>query len=233
MSKGTKTYLICWAILLAAFNVICFVTPGSIAGHSKFTASFWIGYAFITVSLIGQLVCALIAFKAENPRKLFHRIPIIAVSYTGLGSSFAFGALCMKLPFLPYWVGVVGCVIILASVAMAVGKAVIASDAVENIDKKIKEQTQFVRLATVDALNIMNRAKSDAVRAEGRKVYEAIRYSDPMSSDALSVEEAKITVKLNELSAAVNENDLEKTAALSEELVLLVSERNNKCKVLK
>lgn len=70
MKKNFKLYLICWALLLALFNVIAFVSEGYI-DHEKYTASFWIGYVFITVMFIGQLICAYTAFKADNAKKFF------------------------------------------------------------------------------------------------------------------------------------------------------------------
>ncbi len=70
-------------------------------------------------------------------------------------------------------------------------------------------------------------------RQNAKKVYEAVRYSDPMSSEALSVAEAGITAKFDELTAAVTAADDAKISEIADEVVLLVKERNNKCKVLK
>ena len=60
-------------------------------------------------------------------------------------------------------------------------------------------------MLTIDADTLMAQAKSDGVKAECRKVYEAIRYSDPMSNDALASVEGKISAKFAELSAKVAE----------------------------
>lgn len=54
-----------------------------------------------------------------------------------------------------------------------------------------------------------------------------------MSSEALSAEEAKIAAKIEELSAAVNNADEETAGATADETVLLIKERNNKCRLLK
>lgn len=71
MKKTFKMYAICWAILFVAFHVIAFVTPGEIAGISKFSGSFWSGYAFIVLSFIGQLICAYAALKEKTCRSCF------------------------------------------------------------------------------------------------------------------------------------------------------------------
>ena len=109
MNKKFKYYALIWAILLAVFNVICFVTPSEAAGMSKFGGAFWAGYIFITLAFIGQLVCAYFALKTDDKTKLFYNIPIIRVSYTGLILTLVFGALCMAIPNLPNWVGIIVC----------------------------------------------------------------------------------------------------------------------------
>lgn len=233
MKKNFKLYVICWAILLAVFNVICFVTPSQVAGMSKFGGAFWSGYVFITLAFIGQLVCAYIAFKADNLKKLFYSLPLITISYSGLILTVVVGAACMAIPNLPNWVGIIVCLLILAFNAIAVVKATAAAELVSEIDDKVKAQTQFIKMAAVDAQNITNRAQSAAAKAECKKVYEALRYSDPMSTPALEAEEAKISAALGELAAAVSAGDDEKVTAAANELILLVKERNNKCKALK
>ena len=65
MKKGFRFYLSIWAVLLVLFEVIAFVSPGW-AGQEKYTASFWIGYVVITLAFVGQLVCAIVAFRADN-----------------------------------------------------------------------------------------------------------------------------------------------------------------------
>ena len=74
MNKKFKYYALIWVILLAVFNVICFVTPNEAYGMNKFGGAFWSGYIFITIAFIGQLICAFIALKTEDKTKLFLNI---------------------------------------------------------------------------------------------------------------------------------------------------------------
>lgn len=233
MKKSFKAYVVIWAIFLAVFNVICFVTPGEAAGMSKFGGAFWVGYIFITLAFIGQLVCAVMAFKAKNLKKFFYKLPLITVSYTGLVLTVIVGAVCMAIPNLPNWVGIIVCLLVLAFNAVAVIKANVAAEVVSDIDDKIKAQTAFVKLSTVEVQNILNRARTEKVKAECKKVYEAMRYSDPMSSPALAEEEAEISAKIRNLKSAVLSGEDETAISTAEELVLLIKERNNKCKLLK
>lgn len=232
MKKVFKFYSVIWAVLLALFNVISFVSVGW-AGISKYTPSFWIGYAFITLSFIGQIVCAYFALKDNDIKKTFYNVSLITASYTGLILSFVFGGLCMIISLLPYWVGILLCAIVLGINVIAIIKASAVVDIVSSIDEKAKESTFFIKSLTVDAESLMSRAKSETIKAECKKVYEAVRYSDPMSNGALVSIESEITIKFSNFSDAVVSDKFNVASECATELVILIDERNKKCKLLK
>lgn len=233
MKKTFNFYAVCWAILVVAFNLITFITPNEIAGVSKFSGGFWVGYVFVTIALIGQLVCAYFAFKEEKLEKFFYSVSLITVSYSATVLSTIVGAICMAVPFIPTWIGAVICVLILAFSAVSVLKAKAAVDIVGEIDDKIKVQTFFIKSLTVDAETLLARAKSEAVKTELKKVYEAVRYSDPMSNDALAGVESQITLKFDALSKAAEADNAEDTANSAAEIIILLNDRNKKCKLVK
>lgn len=232
MKKGIKFYLPCWAIALAAFNVITFAVPITV-NVNKFTPSFWIGYAFITLMFIAQLACSILLFKQDSKEKRFLNIPVISLSYTALIVSIIVGAVAMAVPFVPYWVGIILDVLIVAFYAIAIISSKAVADTIENIDKKVKTQTFFIKSLTVDAESLLPRAKCDETKAIAKKVYEIIRYSDPMSNEALSPVESQITIKFNEFSNAVIEDNKPTAKAIGNELIILVNDRNKKCKLSK
>ena len=233
MKKTFNYYGICWLIALAVFNVIIFVIPNEIAGVSKFTGAFWAGYIFITLAFVGQLGCAYKAFKTANLKKLFYNISLISISYTGLVIMLVVGTICMAVPFIPYWLGVIACLLVLAFSAISVIKAAVVADVVSEIDEKIKEQTQFIKLLTADAEYLTESSKTAELKAEAKKVYEAIRYSDPMSNDALADVEGQIQSEFTFFSQAIRSEDLELAKSVSKDLLGLIYSRNKKCKVLK
>ena len=232
MKKNFKFYLISWAVVLALFNVIAFVVP-SIPTLEKYTSSFWIGYVFITIALIGQLLCAYMALKDDVDHKLFYNISLIRISYIGLIVSFVIGGLCMLLSPFPYWMGVILCAVVLAVNVIAVLKATIAIREVERIDEKIQTKTIFIKGLISDAESLVAHAKSEVVKAECKKVYESIRYSDPMSHTELIAIESEIAHKFRLFVDSVNADDTDKVLALSNELCILMGDRNKKCKLYK
>ena len=233
MKKSFKIYSLIWAICLALFNVITFVTPNEVGGVSKFSGSFWVGYIFITVAFIGQLTCAFVAFKAENLKKFFYDIPLLSISYGGLVTMLVVGSIFMVIPVLPEWSAIIVCVIILPFNAIAIIKATASADIVSGIDEKIKTQTFFIKSLSVDAQSLMTSATSDELRAEAKKVYEAIRYSDPMANAALSDIDAQIEKQFNAFSDAIKTEDTELARVLADVLTKMIVDRTLKSKLLK
>lgn len=232
MKKTFRFYIGIWAALLVLFNVITFVAATQ-SETNRFTASFWIGYSFITLTFIGQLFCARSAFLSKNSARLFYSLPLFKVSYIGSIVSFIVGVICMVISSMPWWIGVIVCSIVLVGTAVAIMSNGSQVDYIDQIDQEIKVQTAFIRLLTVDAENLLSRAKTETAKAVCQKVYEAARYSDPMSSDALLSVEEKISAQMEVLTAAVATGNDEQISAAAEEVTLLIGDRNRKCKVLK
>lgn len=233
MKKLFRSYLIIWAILLALFNVIAFAVPAW-NGLKKYTASFWVGYGFIMLALVGQLACAWFALgKSDNSRKLFYHFSLLTVSRTGLLTTFVCGGACMLVSQLPWWVGVILCATVLAFTAIAVVKASTAADLACAIDDTDKTNTLFVKSLTADAHSLLARAGSAELGVACKKVYEAVRYSDPVSHRSLASVEGEIMLRFAALADAVKTGDVSVASALADELVILLRERNNKCKISK
>lgn len=234
MKKSLKMYAVIWAILLAAFNLVVFLVRPVIPGYEiNYDVRFWVAWALIIASFIGNLICAYFAFRAENSKKLFYRLTLPAISWTAMIVTMIVGCALMLIPNCTAWIAAVICIIILAFNTIAVINAGWAADVVEDVDEKVKIRTSFIQNLAVEAEVLVARAKSEAVRTECKKVYEAVHYSDPMSNDALSVIEAKITVKVDEFASVVGADNAEKAKEIADEIVILVADRNKECKALK
>ncbi len=233
MSKNVKLYAVVWIILVALFNAIVFITPSEYNGVDKFTDTFWIGYTLVTIAFIGQLVCSYIGLKEDNLTKVFYNIPLLRISVVGLVVSIIAGAVLMAIPTVESWIAAIICLVILGLVAIATIKAEVAGDVVSAIDNKIKAQTFFIKNLTVDAQNLLARANTPETKAVVNKVYEAIRYSDPMSNENLNDIESRIGYEFKTFEMAVKNGDVAIVNSQAEELLILINNRNNKCKALK
>lgn len=232
MKKNFKFYLTAWVLLLGVFNVVAFVTPAW-QTLEKYTPSFWIGYGFITLAFVGQLVCSLLVFKEKENKKQFYKISLFAASYIGLISSFVVGIIFMIIPILPYWIGAIICPLVLVFNIVSILKANVAVDLVSKIDKKIEQQTFFIEEMRNLSEDLFVRVYTDETKGICKKIRDAFKYSDPMSVDELADIENEILNHFELVKQAVKENNIELLVAEKDELLALIAERNSKCKKLK
>lgn len=232
MKKNFKSYALIWTIFLVAFNVIVFLVRPIIPGYEiRYDARFWIAWVFVMAAFVGNLVCANAAFKAENLQKLFYNVPLITISYSGLILMLVLGAVLMLIPNCPARIAAIVCVAIAVFTAVAVVKAGWAAETVSETHERVAQRTQFIKLLTVETETLMTAAKTPDAKIATKKVYEALRYSDPMSSEALGEIEAELAEKFRALEAAVTADQGVTEAA--ESLLETLAERNRKCRATK
>lgn len=232
MNKNFKAYAVIWAALFVIFNVVAFlVRPCLPQFEVVYDGRFWVAWVFIIIAFAGNLLCAHYVFREENLEKTFYRLPMVRLSYTCLVLMLVFGGIVMLIPDCPAAVSAIVCILILLLQGFAVIKASWAANTVEETEQKVKTQTQFIRLLTADAQSLLSRAKTDEAKAACKKVYEALRYSDPMSNDALSDIETEISGTFEAFAARIKAG--ENGTEFAEKLVKLIGERSAKCKVLK
>jgi hypothetical protein len=229
MNKNFKSYLSIWVVLLVVFNAITFIVPF----ENKFQNSFWISYILILVAFVGQLFCSNLFFKEENKGKTFLNLPIMTISYSGLVASMVLGTLCMVISAIPSWLGAVVGIVILVVYSILVLQAKWASDTISNTDSTIKSKTLYIKSLSTDFDTLISQISNEEIKGEVKKVADVCRYSDPISNEALSNVEGQITIKFSELKGAVSENNFEIVKTICNELNILLTDRNNKCKLLK
>jgi FlaA1/EpsC-like NDP-sugar epimerase len=233
-NNNFKSYGLIWIIYLLIFNVVVFFVKPIIPGYTiSYDSRFWIAWSFIIIAFIINLFCASITFKQENLKKLFYKVSLITISKTGLIVTLILGIILMLIPDCPYWISVIVCFTICGLTLIAVNKANWSSNIVEDIDKKIENNTSFIKSLTSDAEILLTNAKTEEAKNLCKKVYDAIRYSDPMSNNELSSIESQIKTKFDEFLNAVIENNSPLIESLTYELIILINNRNKKCKISK
>ncbi|MBQ2737851.1 MAG: hypothetical protein IJF38_04120, partial [Clostridia bacterium] len=168
-----------------------------------------------------------------DAKRTFYKLSLVQSSYVGLIVSFLSGALCMLIPDFPYYISIIICAIALFLNILSVTGASGAVSEIERIDKKIDARTSFIRELTLSIDNLIHLSQSEEISALCRPVYEKARYSDPMSSEALSEIEASISEALAEMADAVKRGDTEKVKTSAKALAVYLDSRNERCKSLK
>ena len=199
----------------------------------RYDAAFWINLLIVLIGCAFAVTATVAAVKENSTSdRKFLGLSLVytGVKYYTLLIIVSAVSLIVGLPLL---VQIIAAIIFVALGAAEFIKTKTAAEIVEQVDEKVTVQTSFIKTMTSEAERLMSRVSEPEEKAVLREVCEALRYSDPMSSQELSEIETKISEKFDELSSAVVEHSTEKTKTIASELVTLVGERNRKCKGIK
>ncbi len=219
-----------FAIILVVYNILAFVIPFPKNG------CLWAAWAFGLVAILLQIPILLLAFRnGETVKSKFYGFPIARVGVIYLIAQMIVTVLFFALAFVncPAWIPVVISVLVLAAGLLGVIATDAARDEIERQEKTVKVNTSFMKTLTVDAQTLLSRAKSEPIKNACKKVFEAVRYSDPMSADALSDVESRIRTEFDSFTDAVISDNADAATASAEELLTLLKERNSICKMEK
>ena len=230
--KKFAIYSIAWAIVLGLFNLVAFISPAK-EGVDKYTVSFFVAYGAITLAFILNLICSLVLFRTKTLARSFYSISLALISAIGMLVMLLVGTVFMSLPMLPYWIGIIVCYAVLGASVIAVLKAASATVIVDSVDHAVSVITAFVKGATAKAELLMRSVNDPALRACTVEVFEAFRYSDPVSDPALASIEAEIVAQYNAFAEAVKDGDLALAKAILPALLDAIRTRNEQAKALK
>ncbi len=248
MNKNIGFYAAIWAVILVLYNVIVFlVRPVLPLVSEAYDAGFWVAWAVTIAAFICNLICAYITLHGDNLEKTFYRIPLVRMSYTCLISMLVVSGVLMLIPVCPVWISAIVCAVIFLIQVISIVKSGWLIKTVEATEQKVEARTSFIRDITADAEKLISSAQTDEARALCRKVYEALRYSDPMSSDELTEIESEIRQKFEVFSKKIDADEDEEANAnadaeidadedvvsIADELLSLIVDRNGECKAAK
>lgn len=231
MKHGLKKYLIIWTMMVSLYNFIVFVSPDEFMGLNKYCGAFWPSYIIINIAFAGQLISSVFFFKKEKAQEKFLNLSLITESYAGLIVILIIGSLCMTIPDFPCWCGAVVCSAVLCMQIVSISKAQMAAEMIMNTEKKIRDNTVFIKEMTDIAENLLIKAADGKSAEAAKKIYEAFRYSDPVSSDILYDIEREISEKLKVFSDEISSG--KDTEKVSQDILFMINERNSKCKTNK
>lgn len=199
---------------------------------SRYDIHFLIG---LLMALLGMCFSAVLVLTLNIPtkEKLFLQISQFKTAYCLGIVSIVLSAVYMFTNIIPDLLAYTLFVIVCGLYAISIIKAKTAVALLKDVDEKITIQTFLFNLLTADAEHLMSISKSAELKAETNKVYEAIKYSDPMSNDALADIEGQIQREFTFFTQAIKSEDLELAKSVADGLLNLIDSRNKKCKVLK
>lgn len=217
------------AVIFAVYTVLTFALP------FEKNAVLWVSYLFGVVAIAAQVYVIHTAFgKGKSLKSKFYGFPVAEIGAIYLLAQLVQGLVFMALARIaPIWLPVVVYVVLLGAAAVGLIAADTAADIVTEVDNHVKTDTLFIRTLTADAESLLNKGKGDEIKAACKKVYEAVRYSDPVSNPALAPLESEITLRFSAFSEAVIGGNAEKAIQIADETITLLGDRNKRCKLSK
>ena len=220
-NNTAKCYLVL-CILFSLLSVIAFVIP------TAKTATFWGAYVFTVVAFAAQIFLWKKALGSKDSLKSkFLGIPVVHVGIIYLVVQVIAFAVFVAFPLLPVWSAVVVCAIILGISAVCMITADVAIEEIERVEIKVQKKVFYIKVLQADVELLADVEKDEVTKTELLALAKKIRFSDPMSSAELATLEEQITEKVGELKTATDKLPLINT------IMMLLAERNKKCKILK
>lgn len=221
-----------FGIAFVAYNVLLFV----ICGFAYHGASFWISYVFMLLAFAVVAACGYF-FKRKDPqaKDWFLGYPLFRHRTAYIISEAIASVVFIALDYVdcPWWIAFSVQFILLVAHLIVIISSFMAKEAVEEVQVKVKAKTSKIKLLQIDAEMVAESTNNTEVKENFIKLAEQIRYSDPMSNDALSDLEEQIAYTITQAKTSVSMNDSETALSLCRKATLLLTERNKKCKVLK
>lgn len=231
MEREFKLYRKCWIASVFFYSLVMFIKKSPI---ESFGFNMITGVFLLTVlGLMMQAIFMTSAYKKGKLNSVFYRLPMVRIGMTGLFGMGIITILIGLIPNFPLWFGAVICLIFAIGIALASSLAEKNASYLESVDEKIKDQTEFIQSMTIASESLMKRVQSEKIKKECKKVYEAFRYSDPMSTELILDEEERIREQFSKFVSSVKNEDLNLIKETSVEIQRLLEARNKRLRYMK
>ena len=225
MKKETLRAIIVMAVVLLAYNFAVFMIP------CLKTATFWLSWVFTLLSF-AVAGYAIYNSMMRNPdaKSRFYGFPIARIGVIYLIAQIVVGGIFMALGhILPWWLATVLFTIGLAVAVIGLVSAEAVVDEIKVQDETLKKSVSLMRALQSKVGQMATMCEEPAIKA----LAEELRYSDPVSSEAIADAEADLSAAIDALQQAVVEGDSAAIAQLCRKASLLLAERNRLCKLNK
>ncbi len=228
MTKNKTRFFAALAIVFAVFTVIALALP-----LAK-TATFWISYVFAVIALAVQVYAFPKAFAGDSVRSKFYGFPIARITTIYLIAQLALSLIFMLVArWVPAWIPVILFVLMLGAAAVGFIATEGMRDEVERQDVVHKANVGAMRALQSKAVFVASQCEDAETKKALNAFAEALRFSDPVSSDATADIEENLMGLVEELGNAVLDKDYAGAQALCGKASTLLADRNRMCRLNK
>lgn len=227
MNKNKTRFYIVLAAVLVAFCVIALVVP-----FVK-NAAFWISFVFAVLA-IGVQLYAMPKAMAGDAKSKFYGFPILRVSFIYLVAQIVLSLVFMALAkWVPAWIPVVLYVLMLCAALVGFIATDTVRDEVEKQDVQIKKQVSVMRALQSKVSAMAAQCDSDITKNAVSTFADELRFSDPVSSEAITDAETELSACIDNLQQSVVDGNEDDILTMCRKASAALAERNRLCKLNK
>ena len=229
MKKDTIRWSIGLGVLLILYILLAFLIP------FVHTPTFWVSFVFTFIAF-GVVAAAfyIVFIKHPDARSKFYGFPIAKIgAIYGLVQLTA-GILFMALAvYVPVWIAVLVFAIALGSAVIGLISAQAVVEEIRVQDSKLKKDVSHMRSMQSKVNQMVSLCDNPDAAAAVKQFSEEMRYSDPVSSNALAEIETELSAAVEELQTAIVDGDSSAVRQLCRKASAVLAERNRLCKLNK
>lgn len=226
MAKQKKSLLILAMIICLGLYSLCVFLISD-----NHTSAFWVTYCFSVLAIIIGFSVPLLNSKDGDVKK----VPFLGLSRVAVTILYSIVQLVVGIILMVAGAGtksvIIICAIILAAYLLVTLMSTMGGSHVADVEAEIEVSTASIRSIVAMAELAYNNAKDDEKKKILKRLYEALRYSDPMSTTAeIQALDASIKTKVIQVRDSVRDCSLDELNRSVEHIIESIQERNILCK---
>jgi hypothetical protein len=226
LSKNKVRFYFVLVIIFILFTVIAFAVPFNM------NAVFWLSYIFAVIAIAAQIYAYPKAFDGKDTRSKFYGFPLAKLTTIYMIAQLVLSLIFMAVAtWIPAWVAVILYVLLLGVTAVGFISVDAMRDEVQRQDVVLKANVSTMRGLQSKADFILGQTDNADLKKALNRLAEQFRYSDPVSSEALTEVEANLSSTVDELQSAVMDKDIDSAITLCARAEVQLAERNRLCKL--
>lgn len=229
--KNKSLFHIMWAIALVFFNVCVFV----IAGFTDHTAVFWLTYVFTLIAFaVVEGSTIILGRSGMHMRDWLFGYPIIRYCVIYSVAELVLAIVFFVLEEVVSWqLAFVVQFALVAFYSFMVISCIISKKTIDQVHNKVQKDTKTITLMRVDAEMLVSKCTDPDARKVFAAFSEKVRYSDPVSHEAVVYLENRLKAIIADAKAKLEAGLITEAMDLCNSADLLLEERNMKVKAMK
>ena len=228
--KKTLITLLILLIVAAIYNVIYFAVPWK---RELNNAAFWVTYGCTWFALVFAGIVTGIAFGKKDLKSRVFGIPIFYVGYCLLVLQLVIDFVVMGVGSwytIEFWIPLIIEVLVFGVGTISVIARTAYRDEIDKIEAKTEPKKAFIKEFRIEVDALVASNGIDVIKSDLESLAEKVRYTDPISSSAVSEVEDQLVNEFELLQKAISDGEADKAKNQISKISNLLDERKARLK---